>query len=62
MKDLPIIEQIANEKERRGISIAELSRRTGVPYHRIRRAFAEGKPMRYEDAAAVAEELEMELK
>ena len=57
----PIIDQLIDARDRRGITIAELSRRSGVPYHRIRRAFTEGKAMRYDDAAAIAEELELDL-
>lgn len=59
---IPIIDQLLEAKEKRGISTAELSRRSGVPYHKIRRAFNEGKSLRYSDTVALAEELEVAIK
>lgn len=59
---IPIIDQLIEAKENRGISTAELSRRTGVPYHKIRRAFNEGKSLRYSDTVAIAEELQVVIK
>lgn len=59
---IPIIDQLIEAKEKRGISTAELSRRSGVPYHKIRRAFNEGKSLRYSDTVALAEQLEIAIK
>ncbi len=53
---------LADEWQERGISLAELSRRSGVSYHRLRRAFNEGGRLRYEDAVAVAKTLKVELR
>lgn len=59
---IPIIDQLIEAKEKRGISTAELSRRSGVPYHKIRRAFNEGKSLHYSDTVALAEQLEIAIK
>lgn len=53
---------LAEEWQERGMTLAELSRRSGVSYHRIRRAFFEGSRLRYEDAVAVAKTLKVELR
>ena len=60
--EIPIINQLIEAKEKRGISTAELSRRSGVPYHKIRRAFNEGKSLRYCDTVAIAAALEVTIK
>lgn len=60
--EIPIIDQLIEAKEKRGISTAELSRRSGVPYHKIRRAFNEGKSLRYSDTVAIAAALEVIIK
>lgn len=53
---------LAEAWQERGITIAELSRRSGVQYHRIRRAFTENGRLRYDDAAAIAKVLKIELR
>lgn len=57
-----IVDILSDEWQERGMSLAELSRRSGVSYHRLRRAFNEGVRLRYEDAVAVAKALKVELR
>ena len=56
-----LVDRLADERQERGMSIAELSRRSGVSYHRIRRAFIENGRLSYEDAVAVAKTLKIDL-
>ena len=57
-----VVDILAEEWQERGMTLAELSRRSGVSYHRLRRAFSEGGRLRYEDAVAIAKALKVELR